>query len=99
MVAVLQMAQSCMCVMVGGQGSSPLGLSLPVRWQRLTGWLLGKGRGAVGEVYARPCARYFRASFHSLHSLLAGDPCTPPFRVRALRLRRVESFTLVAYST
>lgn len=89
-----------MCVVVGGrQGSSCLGLSLPVRWQRLTGWPLGKGGEAVGAVYARPCARLFQC-FIPLPPLPAcRGSLSPPFRVRDLRLRRIESFTRVAYST
>lgn len=86
-------------VVGSGQGSSCLGLTLPVRWQRLTGWPLGKGGEAVGAVYARPCTRLFQC-FIPLPPLPAcRRSLSPPFRVRDLRLRRIESFTQVAYST
>lgn len=53
MVAVLQIAQSCMCMMVGGARLIPLGPQSPCQMAEVDRLAFG----AVGEAYARPCAR------------------------------------------
>lgn len=79
----------------GEQGSSSLGLSLPVRWQRLMGWPFGKGKEAEGLCQTLPSL---------------GPHSTPPiaclqgtqvftFQGEEPEAQRVESFTRVAHST